>query len=146
MLSLKVSTETKVVLDALSAIEQVSVAEAVERAVRAYVEKLPEADQALVRGIQARAMGSTGSESRPARVEREADVEYEFTRLCFMREKIEPLGDDQVFRVITPMGIFEMSKGEFYRDFPNVVHSRSYQERGIYHYPVVPARALKYKV
>ena len=39
-----------------------------------------------------------------------------------------------------------MSKSEFYRTFDNVVRSRSYRERGLYHYPTVPEKALKFLV
>jgi hypothetical protein len=56
---------------------------------------------------------------------------YNFSRLCFKRDIIEPLGWSEEFRVITPAGTFQMSKSRFYEVFANVVKTRSYQEDGI---------------
>jgi hypothetical protein len=69
---------------------------------------------------------------------------YTFTRLCFKRGIIEPLGWLDEFRVITPVGTFQMSKEQFYEVFANVVKSRSYQQDGIYHYPTVPEKAQQF--
>ncbi len=76
----------------------------------------------------------------------EANVAYNYKRFCFKASKIEPLQDDQTFRVVTPNGSFQMTKAEFYRAFPKVVISRSYTESGLYHYPSVPKSALPYEV
>jgi curved DNA-binding protein CbpA len=76
----------------------------------------------------------------------ERPVMYEFSRLCFKADVIESLSDQGSFRVVTPVGIFQMTKADFYRDFANVVRSRSYREGGIYHYPTVPQKALGYQV
>ena len=73
-------------------------------------------------------------------------VVYDYKRFCFKASKIEPLQDDQIFRVVTPDGAFQMTKGEFYRAFPKVVASKSYTEGGLYHYPTLPKSALPYKV
>ena len=69
---------------------------------------------------------------------------YEFSRLGFKADVIEPLAAGDRFRIITPEGTFEMTKAEFYRDFANVVRSMSYRDRGLYHYPTTPEKALKY--
>lgn len=69
---------------------------------------------------------------------------YEFTRLGFRADVIEPLRAKDRFRIITPEGVFEMTKADFYRDFANVAASMSYRERGLYHYPTTPVKALKY--
>lgn len=37
-----------------------------------------------------------------------------------------------------------MSKADFYEAFSNVVNTKSYKERGIYHYPKTPNKALQY--
>jgi hypothetical protein len=58
---------------------------------------------------------------------------YWFSRLCFKRDIIESLGEDDTFEVATPAGAFRMTKGEFYADFANVAASRSYRDRGVYH-------------
>jgi len=44
-------------------------------------------------------------------------VTYEFSRLGFKADVIEPLRDRDSFRVVTPVGTFQMTKAEFYRDF-----------------------------
>ena len=47
-------------------------------------------------------------------------VTYSYSRLTFHRDSIEPLQKDDVFRIETPAGVFELSKGDFYQTFPNV--------------------------
>jgi hypothetical protein len=71
---------------------------------------------------------------------------YSATRLLFRASVIEPLNWSEMFRVDTPDGSFQMSKSDFYWEFSNVVASYSYSENGIYHYPEVPAKAMKYLV
>lgn len=71
-------------------------------------------------------------------------VEYKFSRLCFKADIIEPLNVDDIFIVHTPEGSFQMSKADFYEVFSNVVNTKSYKERGIYHYPKTPNKALQY--
>ena len=68
-------------------------------------------------------------------------VSYEFPRLGFRADVIEPLGDDDEFQVVSPVGTFRMTKAQFYSIFANVVRTMSYRERGLYHYPTVPAKA-----
>ena len=82
---------------------------------------------------------------------READlgapvVVYEASRLLFKASVIEPLSATQRFRVVTPVGAFELSKADFQRAFPNVVISKSYREHGVYHYPTVPRAAMEFMV
>lgn len=82
----------------------------------------------------------------PARDGIPATASYKFSRLCFRRNAIESIGLTETFRIITPIGTFQMSKADFYKDFRNVVASKSYREDGVYHYPKLPARAEKYRV
>jgi hypothetical protein len=89
---------------------------------------------------------SSTEQIQPARDGIPAIASYKFSRLCFRRTAIESIGLTETFRVITPIGTFQMSKADFYKDFGNVVASKSYRENGIYHYPKVPARAEKYRV
>ena len=70
--------------------------------------------------------------------------EYKATRLLFRAEVIEPLNDSEVFRVHTPKGTFSMTKAEFYQVFSNVVKTKSYLDKGIYHYPTTPKKALQF--
>jgi hypothetical protein len=72
---------------------------------------------------------------------------YSHARLCFKAKYIEPLNDDDLFQVETRRsGIFRMTKRKFYEIFPNVIRSKSYQVKGIYHYPKVPSKAFPFKV
>jgi hypothetical protein len=71
---------------------------------------------------------------------------YSYSRLCFKRDIIEPLTDDQQFEVVTPSGTFRMTKREFRSVFPNVVASASYRDGGVYHFKQVPSRAMTFLV
>ena len=71
---------------------------------------------------------------------------YEASRLTFKADVIEQLADDEVFEVITPVGRFRLTKREFYREFPGVVSSVSYQQHRRYNYSTLPSRALRFKV
>lgn len=84
----------------------------------------------------------------------EPRVAYESSRLAFIHDKIEPLRWDDAFRILTPHGVFQMTKKEFHLDFANVVKSRSYRTGtegakrggGYYHYHYVPSKAYKYRI
>ncbi len=71
---------------------------------------------------------------------------YQYSRLTFKRDIIEPLAWSDEFRVITRDGTFQMSKAEFYEHFPGVVKSRSYQESGYYNYSPVPTKARRFLI
>jgi hypothetical protein len=71
---------------------------------------------------------------------------YSFSRLCFKANVIEPLAMSDRFCVITPAGTFGFTKQEFYDEFPGVVASASYRERGLYHFPKAPARAMRFRI
>ena len=71
---------------------------------------------------------------------------YAAMRLLFKRDVIEPLGPHDSFRIVTPVGIFQMTKDEFHSTFPNVCASASYRDRGVYHYASAPRAALSFLV
>jgi hypothetical protein len=71
---------------------------------------------------------------------------YSNTRLTFRREVIEPLQAEQVFRVETRVGVFEMSKADFLKTFSHVAETKCYREQGYFNYPKVPAKAKRYLV
>lgn len=73
-------------------------------------------------------------------------IQYSHTRLCFLRDKIEPLSMDEYFCIHAGDGTYVMSKREFYTTFANVLKTKSYLEDGIYHYPVTPQKAMQLKV
>jgi hypothetical protein len=89
--------------------------------------------------------GVAGASSAGAPVS-SADATYRYSRLCFKADVIEPLRDNQSFRIVTPGGTFQMTKAEFHRDFSGVVKTMSYRERRVYHYPQVPHAAEVYRV
>jgi hypothetical protein len=74
-------------------------------------------------------------------------VTYRSTRLHFKRAEIDPLDWNDEFRVVTPIGTWQMSKSDFYRSFPNVVQSLSYSgSLGQYHYTKPPAKSDPFKL
>ena len=73
-------------------------------------------------------------------------VEYKFSRLCFKADVIEPLGENDTFIVHTPEGSFRMTKSDFYRVFPNVPKTKSYQEGRLYSCKYPPKRALQFLI
>lgn len=73
-------------------------------------------------------------------------VTYRATRLLFKRDLIEPLGDSDRIRIETPVGVFELTKADFCREFAGVIASRSYHEGGVYHFPKPPRRAEQFRV
>ncbi len=73
-------------------------------------------------------------------------VEYNFSRLCFKADVIEPLKEDDSFVVHTPNGTFRFTKAEFYRVFPKVIRTKSYQEGRLYHYSHTPKKAMQFLI
>jgi hypothetical protein len=73
-------------------------------------------------------------------------VTYRATRLTFKRDRIEPLAPDEPFEVVTPEGIFRLTKREFNAAFRNVAESVSYRDRGNYNYSVLPRKASRFRV
>jgi len=144
-LTLSVLPETKIVLDAVATLLQKSPSAVVDLLVASYLAALPEAQRAAIDTVKTAALANL--EVVPTSVSGvPPPATYRFSRLCFRRDIIEPIGQSEAFRVITPVGTFQMTKSDFYRDFQNVVESKSYREDGIYHYPKVPARAERYRV
>ena len=82
----------------------------------------------------------------PELAKMKAKVRYQFTRLCFRADLIEPLGESDSFCVDTPKGIFIMTKRQFHKIFVNVVQTHAYRVGRIYHYPKTPKKALPYMV
>lgn len=71
-----------------------------------------------------------------------AHKEYQATRLLFRADIIESLADSDIFSIHTPEGTFSMSKADFHKVFSNVIRTKSYREKGIYHYPTTPQKAI----
>jgi len=55
-------------------------------------------------------------------------TEYSCSRLTFKACIIESLKENDVFCIKTPVGSFQMTKGDFYKSFPNVIQTKSYRE------------------
>lgn len=73
-------------------------------------------------------------------------VEYTSSRLCFKADVIEPLKETDSFVVHTPDGTFMFTKADFYRVFPNVILTKSYQEGRLYSCKYPPKRALPFLI
>jgi hypothetical protein len=143
-LNVSVLPNTKVVIESLAALLQRPSGAVIDVIAEAYLASLPVESRSAVEGIRAAAalhkasLNTVASSAPPAT--------YSFSRLCFRREVIEPLGANDPFRVVTPFGTFQMTQAEFYGEFRNVVESRSYSEDGIYHYPKLPAKAEQFRL
>ena len=71
-------------------------------------------------------------------------VQYSYGRLCFKADVIEHLNDDDIFAVHTPVGVFQMSKAEFYNTFPNIVKTESYQKGRLYSMKTPTREAMQF--
>jgi hypothetical protein len=142
-LNVSILPDTKVAIEALAALLQRPSGAVIDVIAEAYLASLPVESRRAIEGIRTAAALHTASLSIVASSAPPAT--YSFSRLCFRREVIEPLGSNDPFRVVTPFGTFQMTKAEFYREFKNVVESRSYSEEGLYHYPKLPAKAEQFR-
>jgi hypothetical protein len=147
--AIAINPKDKILLDALAALLQLPPAAVIERALVTYRESLSPDDQATLGAFCGRAMHNREALLSQAAQQTANNGEpkaiYESTRFCFKREPIERLAPQEHFRMITPVGVFEMSKADFYREFSNVVASESYK-KGVYHYPQLPSKAESFRV
>jgi hypothetical protein len=86
------------------------------------------------------------NEPRSPSEAREPVATYRASRLEFRADAIEALAVEDVFRVVTPAGKFQMTKAEFYAVFANVVASESYRVRRSYSYSALPQKAVRFRV
>ena len=73
-----------------------------------------------------------------------AATHYKYSRLAFRREIIEKLAPSDSFDVETPEGTYRFTREQFEKVFSNVIKTKSYLERGLYHYPKTPDKAFPY--
>lgn len=73
-------------------------------------------------------------------------IEYTYSRLTFQADIIEPLSENDMFAVHTKDGTFQFTKKDFYREFSNVVKSKSYKEGRLYNYPKIPKKAMSFLI
>ena len=71
-------------------------------------------------------------------------IQYSSSRLCFKADVIEPLNYDDIFAIHTPVGVFQMSKAEFYKTFPNIVKTASYQKGRLYNMKTPTRKAMQF--
>jgi len=84
---------------------------------------------------------------RPVISGNEPSVTYPYSRLCFIKKRIDPLSPDDQFRIVTPVGTFQMSKREFETDFAEVAFGDCYNVKvRRYHYRKLPSKAEKYRI
>lgn len=143
------SPNAKILLDAVAALQQLPPTAVVERALITYRDSFEPEDRETLELFCGRAVrhreASRKSAGRPSGAPGQPKVTYDSSRFCFKRERIEELDTQDQFRMITPIGVFQMSKTEFYREFPNVVASSSYKA-GVYNYPRLPSKAEQFRV
>jgi plasmid stabilization system protein ParE len=145
-LTVSVLKETKVLLDALSTLMQAPASRVIDKITTAYVDRLGTQEKQAVDALAEAALTRLAKEPLSGTAGAEPVTTYEFSRLCFKRDVIEALAPQDTFRVITPQGVFQMTKADFHRAFSNVAQSRSYLENGLYHYPKLPARAEEFRI
>ena len=148
VLNISVSSEAKILLDSLSILTQLPAGRLIEIVTSSYVRALPEDEARVVNGLKQAALArlESGDVTEAESGRQAPSATYKFSRLCFKRDLIEPLGPHETFRVETPMGTFQMTKADFYRVFPNVVQSRSYSDDGMYHYRKLPSQAEEFRI
>lgn len=148
VLNVSISPETKILLDSLSILTQLPSGRLIEIVTSSYVRGLSGEEAGVINGLKQAALTRLASVPVTAAesATRDPTATYKFSRLCFKRDVIEPLGSHDSFRVETPVGSFQMTKADFYRVFPNVVESRSYAKGGIYHYRKLPGQAEEFRV
>ncbi len=148
VLSVYVSSETKILLDSLSILLQLPTGRIVEVVTSSYIGGLAKDEAQVVNDLKQAALARLASvETTAGDLSRTPPVvTYRFSRLCFKRDVIEALGAIDPFRVETPVGTFQMTKADFYRVFPNVIQSRSYAQDGIYHYRKAPSQAEEFRI
>lgn len=73
-------------------------------------------------------------------------VSYSASRLLFKADLIDPLRDEDKFRVTTPAKTYEMSKADFLRVFARVTLTNSWRRDRVYHYPRPPAAAAQFLI
>lgn len=131
----------------MAALQQVPQSTVVERALLTFRDSLDAEDRETLERFCGRAVrhrekqqtsGTRASADGPK-------VTYDSSRFCFKRDRIDGLQPSEEFRMITPVGVFQMSKADFYQEFPNVVASASYKN-GVYNYPKLPSKAEQFRI
>jgi len=146
-LTVTLSPNSKILLDAIAALQQLPPSTVVENALFTFRGSLDPEDRETLDLFCGRAVRHREKSQRHAMVSPvgRPKVTYESSRFCFKRDRIEELNSQDQFRMITPVGVFQMSKSDFYREFPNVVASRSYKD-GVYNYPKLPSKAEQFRL
>jgi hypothetical protein len=144
-----ISPTGKILLEALAALQQIPTSTIIEKALFTYRDSLEPEDRDTIELFCGRAVkhreALQSNASRSSATTCQPKITYDSSRFCFKRERIEKLEPQEQFRMITPVGVFQMSKAAFYREFPNVVASSSYKA-GVYNYPRLPSKAEQFRV
>lgn len=68
-------------------------------------------------------------------------------RLTFKAKYIEPLADDEAFRVtVEGIGVYQMTKAQFYQTFPAIVVTKSYRVDQVYHGAKLHEQAAQFRI
>jgi hypothetical protein len=130
---------------ATAMIKNMTLPQLADKSIHLFVAQLEEEDRSLTEAIRLRkkANGQTPVGPSPSNGVT-STVSYRSTRLTFRREQIESLAPDGLIIIETPNGTFEITRSQFETDFPKVLSAASYSRAGVYHYPTIPAKAMKY--
>lgn len=84
--------------------------------------------------------------STPPQTRRGLAASWSAPRLTFYKHKIEPLHPKQSFKItVEGNGDFEITKEDFMAHFNDVIMSPSYRADGLFTYPQIPDKALRYR-
>ncbi|MBM4252853.1 MAG: hypothetical protein FJ146_12850 [Deltaproteobacteria bacterium] len=85
-------------------------------------------------------------QSTPIQTRRGLAASWSAPRLTFYKHKIEPLHPKQSFKItVEGTGDFEITKEDFVAHFNDVMMSPSYRADGLFTYPQIPDKALRYR-
>lgn len=73
-------------------------------------------------------------------------VTYTHKRLCFKRVIIEKLESEEPFQIVTSNGTFQFTRRQFETVFASILITKSWLVTGLYHWPIVPKKALAFRV
>src|SRR5580700_1703445 len=109
-LTVSVQKETKVLIDALSTLMQAPASRVIDKMTTAYADSLGPQEKQAVDALAAAALTRLAKEPSAGTEGGVPVATYEFSRLCFKRDVIEALAPLDAFRVVTPEGVFQMTK------------------------------------
>jgi hypothetical protein len=133
------------IASATAMIKNLTIPQLADEAIHLFVSQLGEEDRNLIEAIRLRRKANSPVTTETSTSNgTTSTVSYKSKRLTFRREQIESLSQDGHLIIETPTGTFQMTRSQFEAEFPKVLTSASYSHAGVYHYPTIPEKAMKY--